>query len=169
MPYLARAMGYEERVDWRWVRGTNVNARIKNCEAYASVMVPNPGLPFYRASITGNLLTIECTGAPDDQDERMVDQACRLLGIRYGLISEIRRKEQDFAKIAPIPEDQRRNFIYWASTVKGRAYQLGRYATWRPRLMMDDLIKDVRLVGQWIQSPSRLYDQEEHERRAQRA
>jgi hypothetical protein len=72
---------------------------------------------------------------------------------------------QSYAKIAPMDETLRRNFIYWASTVTGRAYQLGRFATWRPRLLLDDLVHDVRLIEGWATSPSSSYDQQLHERR----
>jgi hypothetical protein len=48
-------------------------------------------------------------------------------------------------KILPIDEDIRRRFIMWASDNFG-IYSLGRFATWRPGLQLDDLVNDVRVI-----------------------
>ena len=153
----------------RAVHGSTVLARVKDCDSYVTLQVPDPNVPFYRCSITGDLLIVEFANTDDrsmDYDaEREAKRAALLMGIRQGHVHLVRRREMQYAKMVPIHEPTRRNFIYWASTIKGRAYQLGRYATWRPRLQLDDLVKDVRLIEGWIKSPSALYDMEEHERR----
>jgi hypothetical protein len=166
MPVLAKAMGYRD-LGWKWIDGTNIVARLPKCEAYCSVVVPNPALPFYRASITGDQLIIELSRGENGQDREpaaVIAAACSLLGIQqepfsYDIVA------QSYAKIAPIDEGERRNFIYYASTVTGRAYQLGRFATWRPRLLLDDLVQDVRIIEGWINSSSASYDQQLHERK----
>jgi hypothetical protein len=164
MPALAKIMGYRD-LGWKWIDGQNIVSTVKQCDAYCTVMVPNPDVPFYRATITGDQLVVECAfqsqfGSP----EKIIYKACELLGLRERT-EDYRVVKQSYAKIAPIDEAERRNFIYWASTVTGRAYQLGRFATWRPKLLLDDLVHDVRLIESWITSPSSSYDQQYHERR----
>jgi hypothetical protein len=167
MPTLAKLMNYPEPIEFVWVRGISVLATIEDCEAYASVIVPDPHVPFYRASITGDRLIVELADKyPNDINSgETAYMAAMFLGVDRSRVHGVTARETDYAKIAPIPEAQRRNFIYWASTIKGRAYQLGRYATWRPGLQLDDLVKDIRIIEGWINSPSPAYDMEEHERR----
>ena len=160
MPVLAKKLGHPD-LGWHWVGGMNITARLKSTEAYVSVMVPDPRVAFYRASITGDLLIIEFTGdgsarAGADPESQIVE-ACLFLGITRDVFYDIKVSGQRYAKIAPIDEDDRKNFIYWASVELGRCYQLGRYATWRPRLLLDDLVKDVRLIEGWMTSKSSTY------------
>jgi hypothetical protein len=164
MPSLAKAMGYRD-LGWKWIDGKNIVATLRNCEAYVSVMAPNPSVPFTRASITGDQLIIELsrTGEVRDPDD-VLNKACQMLGVLQ-TVSSYEIVDQHYAKIAPINEEDRRNFIYHASTETGRAYQLGRFATWRPRLLADDLVQDVRIIEGWINSGSSTYDQQLHERR----
>jgi hypothetical protein len=164
MPSLAKRLGYKD-LGWKWIDGQCLVTRVKGCDAYVSVMVPDPNVPFSRATITGDQLIVELGGQDHIGDPaKIVYKACELLGVRercedYALV------DQAYAKIAPIDEGERRNFIYYASTITGRAYQLGRFATWRPRLLLDDLVHDVRLIEGWVTSPSPAYDQQLHERK----
>jgi hypothetical protein len=163
MPSLARTLGYRE-LGWKWIDGKNLVTRVKGCEAYVSIMVPDPNVPFSRATITGDQLIVELAGGEFSNPERIVYKACLLLGITERC-DDVQVVDQSYAKIAPIDEGERRNFIYWASTITGRAYQLGRFATWRPRLLLDDLVHDVRLIEGWAISPSPAYDQQLHHRK----
>jgi hypothetical protein len=165
MPVLARKMGHRD-LGWRWLDGVNVVARVEGCSAYASVMVPDPDIPFHRASITRDELIIESTQMPTGQEELIIGTACRLLGIDSDDVHHHRTVFQPYAKIAPIDEGDRRNFIYYASTITNTAYQLGRFATWRPGLLLDDVVQDVRIIERWMTSLSSSYDQQRHERRA---
>jgi hypothetical protein len=165
MPALAKAMGHRD-LGWKWLNGMNISTRVKKCEAYCTVYVPNPDVSFYRATITGDQLIIEFAFQDELFNIRsIIHQACEMLGIKERC-DDYKLSDQDYAKIAPIDEAERRNFIYWASTVTGRAYQLGRFATWRPRLLLDDLVKDVRTIEGWMTSPSSSYDQQLHERQS---
>ena len=162
MPVLANRLKHRD-LGWRWKNGKNISSRLSHTEAYVSVMVPDPDVLFYRASVTGDLLIVEVP-ATEDLSPKMVDdlliQACLLLGVESNHCRSINVTVQTYAKIVPIDEDDRKNFIYWASTELGRAYQLGRYATWRPRLLLDDLVHDVRLIEGWMTSGSSNYTQQ---------
>jgi hypothetical protein len=148
---------YKERVDFQHRRGVNVRARIEDCDAYVSLYVPDPTKLFSRISITGDELIVECPSASSTwsrtvlaQTNAVACEAARYVGITTDRLKDISSHEQSYQKILPIDERQRKDFIHWASVVKGKAFSLGRFATWRPGLLADDLIKDVRLIDSWI-------------------
>jgi hypothetical protein len=170
MPSLMSALSYPGRVGLNFsaTDGWVVTATIANCDAYVSAYVPDPDYPFTRISITGDQLIVEGSGPPPRRSyEELAMAAAGLLGINksWGALTDVEMKEQRYAKIVPIDEAKRREFIFWASTLQGRAFSLGRFATWRPRLLADDLVKDIRLIDGWIRSGSPGYDMEKHERR----
>lgn len=168
MPSLMRALLYEPRPTFLFRKGVNFTATIRDCDAYASIYIPNPDLPFSRVSITGDQLIIECHGSSRSEfttdGEEVVKEAVKLLGISPLSISHISLHDQTYAKILPIDEGERRTFIHWASTLRGRAFSLGRFATWRPGLLLDDLIQDVRVIEGLMNSNSPGYDAERIER-----
>lgn len=147
---------------FHWVSGTNVRATIDGCDAYASLYTPDPRLHFSRLSITGDELIAEVPGLlrPNTGAREVVDQARKLLGLEANDVKSWSVHDQPYAKINPIPEDERRKFIFWASTIKGRAFSLGRFATWRPGLLADDLVNDVRIIERLMLSKSPGYDAE---------
>ncbi len=125
---------------------------------------------FNRVSLTGNVMTVEVSlphiGTPQDvmtymksiQDSdrerrELIRNALYVLGIDKAVISDERWSVQRYAKILPIPENERKQFIYWA-TDKFNLYSLGRFATWRPGLLMDDVVNDVRVIRRIINNGS---------------
>lgn len=150
MPMLMRALAYPEMANFTHSPGTNLRARIKDCDAYVSILVPDPRLPFSRISITGDEVIAECPQQAIDLRGTMMGVA-GLLGIPYDQLYDLSRHEQKYAKINPIPDEIRRDFIYWATT-EHNIYSLGRFATWRPGLLMDSLINDIRLIDNWVTS-----------------
>ena len=59
-------------------------------------------------------------------------------------------KEQKYAKILPIDNRERKRFIAWATDTHN-IYSLGRFATWRPGLLLDDLVHDVRVIQRIVE------------------
>lgn len=175
MPALMRRLAYQRReeFDFNFRHGVNLLARIKDCDAYVSVYVPSPHHPFSRLSICGDELIAECPnigmpGHPAVERQLYHDLLPKLeevIGVRQERITDLRVVWQSYAKIDPVDEGDRRRFIYWASVERNRAFSLGRFATWRPGLLADDLVKDIRLIDGWIRSSSSAYDMEKHERR----
>lgn len=146
------------------VCGFNIRTQLIETEAYVSLYVPDPSRMFNRVSITGDELIMEYA-FPDTTKETVgemaelvkksmshqVSDALEMLGFSHpSLFGEPVLTMQPYSKILPISEVERRRFIHWASSVAGKAYQLGRYATWRPGLLVDDLVKDIRLIDHWI-------------------
>jgi len=175
MPNLMAALDYapyrEGRIDFGWVGGVNVRARIVDCDAYVSVYVPDPSFPFSRVSVTGDELIVEMPNqglAGVDPHHTANAAAHLILGIRPYMVEDVKVYEQPYAKIVPIDEDERREFMFWASTIRRRSFSLGRFATWRPSLLADDLVKDVKVIERLMNSRSSGYDAEKLEREAGR-
>lgn len=162
MPTLMKKLNYPniENVTFNFSSGFNVRATIDQCDAYVSLLVPDPSLPFSRISITGNEIIIECPNLSVYVKEKFglecVSLACTLCGINNNKIStdSIVVKEQRYAKINQIDDDIRKDFIFWATDNFG-IFSLGRFATWRPGLLLDDLIKDIRLIDKWMDKKDR--------------
>lgn len=157
MPTLMELLDYPGRraVEFKWRNGVNIKAKVDDCDAYVSLMVPDPHYPFSRISLTGDELIIECHGMPALNDvKEIVHQACDLLGIDWLEVSAAAAFPAQYAKIVPIDDDIRRDFIHWASAERN-VFSLGRFATWRPGLLLDDLVNDIRLIEGWINRPNR--------------
>jgi hypothetical protein len=148
MPDLLAAVGYDRKIDFRYRHGWVVTARVDRGDAFATLYVPNPSIPFHRASITGDELSVETLVEPRRPDV-LAEEAAELLGVAIDRKS-VAVSEQRYAKIAAIDNDERRRAIHEVSTKRGIAFALGRFATWRPGLMTEDLIKDVNLINGWI-------------------
>jgi hypothetical protein len=155
MPVLMDKLNYPgPRPKFRHVDGVNIRAKVKNCEAHVTLYVPDPEVDYSRVTLTGDELILEFPGSSlEDFDgfyDVWVHHACDALGIKRSDVEKLRVIPQKYAKIDSIDEEQRRTFIFWSSTLQGMAYSLGRFACWRPGLMLDHLVKDVRLIESWI-------------------
>ena len=147
MPTLMNILGYADLIpqvpDFQYRSGNVIRARIKNCDAYVSMYVPNPNIPVSRISITGDELIVESTGSV------CLSASARFFGIEPEDLYDIKISNQKYAKILPIQDKIRKDFMHWATDKYG-IYSLGRYATWRPGLLLDDLVKDIQLIDKWI-------------------
>jgi hypothetical protein len=150
LPSLLLAVGYDREIGFsdRYRHGWVVSARVLDSDAFATLVIPNPSIPFYRASITVDELIVEAIAEPR-RPEVVAEEAAELLGVRIDRGSTA-LKRQPYAKILPINDRERRRAIHDVSAKRGIAYSLGRFATWRPGLMTEDLIKDVNIINGWI-------------------
>lgn len=157
MPSLMRLLGYDKVINFKSVPGINIKANVPDCDAYISVSIPDPDVPISRISLTGNELIVECPNIEGPSENGRNDILCyamKAVGLEKCWVRDVRVRKQQYSKILPIDEDARREFIYWASH-EHNIYSLGRYATWRPKLLLDDLVKDIRLIEGWIQRADR--------------
>ena len=165
MPVLMKALGYlHDQTIFKYREGYSIRAKVRDCEAYVSLLIPDPKWDFSRISITGDELIIE---VPIEREmsqtyaELLASHAIKLLGVDDDRIEEIKIKKQSFAKIVPIDDNIRKEFMHWA-TDEHNIYSLGRFATWRPGLLLDDLIKDIRLINGWVKKGANKYDLAKH-------
>lgn len=162
MPLLMSLLQYEDKPEFGFIDGFTVNVDLPDCDVCATLYFPSPSTDFYRASITRSKLTLEyCnTGkykAPtyeayaNDKELAIIDikEALMKFGFRLGTSDvaqmHINVKRQAYTKIKPIDERARKRFIMWASD-RFNIYSLGRFATWRPGLLMDDVVNDIRVI-----------------------
>lgn len=152
MPALMALLDYPhaKEAQFNSTPAVNIRATILNCEAYVSLMVPDPKYPFSRISVTGDELIVECPNKRRDNLDisNIASDALQLLGIDNGM-RDVNANESRYAKITPIDERIRRDFLHWA-TDKFNIFSLGRFACWRSGLLLDDLVSDVRKIEGWI-------------------
>lgn len=157
MPTLAGLLGYKfYKSQFENRAGTVITAIVPNANVYATLYFPDHKRPYYRASITGDKLIIEYSGDKTPNAMRDLFEVLYHFGMDHQSVmntKEITLKEQRYAKILPIDEGERRRFIMWASD-KFSIYSLGRFATWRPGLLMDDVVQDVRVIQQIVANGS---------------
>lgn len=161
MPALMRLLNYPTPVDFKFVEGANLTFKALNADAYASLYIPDPEEHFNRISITGDEVIAEYA-FPDNfpgnhinnlmEDKKFLGYEAAQVANRLGVAWEqdtTKMTPQRYAKIQPISDIERKKFMAWA-TDNHNIFSLGRYATWRPGLLLDDLVHDIRQIEKWI-------------------
>ena len=161
MPVLMDALAWPNIEPFRFRNGHTIALDVPGADAYFSLYIPAPGNPASRVSMTGSRLVIEIP----DHDNCMTDEflnttvqnVCFMIGVDFNSLSgmDVDLRRNHILKILPYDEEDRRRFIRWASEEHG-IYSLGRYATWRPGLVLDALPKDVRAIKALITTDSQL-------------
>jgi protoporphyrinogen oxidase len=144
--------------------GTVIRAKLpEEWDVYATLYFPDSSFLPYRASITGNELIIEIVEESENLSEDKAYAIAQYVTSAFGIGPEVLEKQvavkkQRFAKILNIDERERKEFIIWA-TEKWGIYSLGRFATWRPGLLLDDVVHDVRVIQQIMKGDnSKIYE-----------
>lgn len=144
-----------ERPEFRSLSGWTVTVPILDCDMFVTKYLTRPTCSPYRISITGNQLIVEGAGEapPLAIADTIAHKAMMELGIDaqdIGGIPELHKSR--YAKIAKLSSADRRKaqqFMFWATT-EHNIYSLGRFATWRAGLLLDDLVNDVLMIERWI-------------------
>jgi hypothetical protein len=157
MPALMDLLDYPgERPAFVSVPGWTVTATVADCDMFVTRYLTKPNQSPYRISITGDQLIVEGSGmlptAPTP--EGIAWKAGLELGVAPSSISGCVAHESRYMKIGRLSASDRNlasSFMFWA-TAEHNVYSLGRFATWRAGLLMDDLVQDVRKIEGWINS-----------------
>lgn len=142
--------------------GFSVHFDIRDCDAHVTCYIPHRAEKPYRASITDNKVIVEYAFDRNEMnDDAIMEDATEIAEAYLGIVPSdvegpITIHPSQYAKIAPIDETIRRNFILWAS-LQHNVYSLGRFATWRPGLLMDDVVNDIRVIER-LMSGNHLYE-----------
>jgi len=123
---------------------------LKKCNSYCTIYYPDPSLSTYRASITGDFLIIESI---DKLTQDELYKICDSFGIIYTrqFDNHIKNHMQEVGKIEEIDENFRKNIITQL-TLKHNIYSLGRLATWRPKVVLDEVYEDIYHIDRMLDS-----------------
>jgi hypothetical protein len=152
MPIMMKLASWSPAIEFKfktiWSAWCEVTEPVM--DLYQTIYYPDPELPYYRASITGNKIVVEFNAEPKAV-ETCFDSILNDFGILYGpahSFRDIKIKEQKYGKLLPIDDSARRRFIV-AMTDEYRIYSIGRFATWR-QILMDDVVSDAARLDKWI-------------------
>lgn len=124
--------------------------KIPDCDAHATIYYPKLSASIYRATLSGPKLIVESTQKITNSE---IIDVFRSLGLpeQSMMYNAQLDMPQNIGKIYPIPNKIRSQFILGA-TLKYNVYSLGRFATWRPEVLLDDVLNDIfvirRLIGE---------------------
>lgn len=153
MPSLMKIVGWDNFPAFEFRPIWSVRATILTpvTDLYQTIYYPWEGVqtPFYRASLTGGIVTIEYMGDKPETPEADVDHVLWDFGLRQFTFSNVLMKEQFYGKILPTDEKIRRTFIL-GMTDTYNLYSVGRFATWR-QILLDDVVNDVNVVARFIE------------------
>lgn len=170
MPVLMALLGYKTNEEFKSIAGYTCSVNLRKTDLCATIYFPGQEFLAYRASITENRLIIEYSFPNISEEEAKivinglskeingeVERVLDYFGMDFTFIEDVPIiKQQKYAKIVPIDNDARKRFILWASE-HHNIYSFGRFATWRPGLLMDDLVNDLRVI-QKIANGATSYD-----------
>lgn len=168
MPALMGILGWDEKPEFSYVGGEVITCELPEEEVNACVTVylPSPEVLPYRVSITDRKLIIEVSHATTENSpltptgvEHCIRDGLQALGLGHLFADAMAKhtvKQMKYAKITPIDESVRKRFIMWASS-EHQVYSLGRFATWRPGLLLDDIVNDVRVIQRIAQNAGETY------------
>lgn len=115
--------------------------------AFQTIYFPELHLDAYRANLEENRLLIESLTELDDGELHLILSIFGLTNITI-ISKEVHR--QPFGKIIGISDSQRKgNMLYL--TENHNIYSLGRYATWRNGVEIDDVMKDLKKIKNFIE------------------
>lgn len=167
MPLLMELLSYEDsELQFNHSNGLVIQVHLPiDTDVCATIYYPDPGFDVSRATMTGSLLQIECPvrwagpnlDAVVDSWQGNADVTWNSVVLPvltdFNLESVARQqftiKRQGYAKILPVDDRARKRFIMWATDQWG-IYSLGRYACWRPGLLLDDVFHDTMTIQRML-------------------
>lgn len=151
IPVMSRILKLDSPVGPSAARPVYVQRwRIKNCDLNVSMYYPDEKFLVYRASVLGDLLTIESVREPDDKMEARFNilEVQKSLGICDSDLTFIDDGKQIGKLNYNISEEARKNWIL-NLTINHGIYSLGRFAVWKA-ILQDDVCQDVESIRGWI-------------------
>lgn len=122
---------------------------IPDCNSHCTIYYPDPKTNVYRASICGDTLITEGVQDLNYNDFNRVYESMGL-SIKDRHNGHIKPHKQKFGKIIPIDEEKRKRIITQLTLGFG-IYSLGRFATWRPKVILDDVLEDIFVIRRLIE------------------
>lgn len=144
MPVMMKLFDWPEQPAFNYRKIWSSRFKLPECHVHQTVYYPSSEFPFYRASITGDILMVEYIEQVTNAHSVMwASLILEHMGIP--VVPEfISLNEQAYGKIVSSHPDICRRFILFL-TDRHRIYSLGRFATWR-QLLLDDVVNDVFVI-----------------------
>lgn len=128
---------------------------VDNCDVYQTIYYPDPDIPLYRASLTGNMLIVEyidyefvehCKLPTIALDSVAITKNIVLpsFGIDKEMISVLDCSHKSDGKIRPIDDVKRKRIIH-ELTINENIFSLGRLAIWKG-VLLDDVFHDIQVI-----------------------
>lgn len=162
MPLLMGILGYQPLPLFTSVHGWTATAKLSSTNFCGTLYLPSKEDQPYRVSVTNDRLIVEyafphmssdqaakamkwVSDYPANQQKHL-HEILQMIGMDSSfIVGKPEFKPQPYAKILPISDTERKRFILWASE-EHNIYSFGRFATWRPGLLLDDLVEDLRVI-----------------------
>lgn len=124
--------------------------RLPGVDLHQTIYYPGGETEAYRASITGDVLIVECVNTVAGDFDFSLAAIVEDFGLPFAPndVELIDKKVQKYGKIVDIDSSARRNLLR-ELTDRGRIYSLGRFATWR-NILLDDVAKDIEVIRNMI-------------------
>lgn len=152
MGTLMRILDYQPRSSFGYRHGWVVKGEIAvESDMCATIYYPDPAVPIVRATLTGEAIQVELVEEFDQSAwgvDRLMEEVLRDFGLE-GCFYVAEMVPQRYAKIVSLPERERKKFVMWATDEFG-VYSLGRYAVWKPGLLLDDVFGDCQKIMSMI-------------------
>ena len=146
LPTLIDIIGVDTSLEFtHWSTVTYV-AHVAEADAHLTVYFPEIDFPPYRATLTGDRLSVECMCHPGPAALNTVADA---LGLPRTLDWDAPEQSDGYGKILPVADDRERRALILEATLHHNVYCLGRFGTWR-NLLLDDLPHDVDIIRSLI-------------------
>lgn len=126
--------------------------KMPEANVHQTIYYPDPDMFVYRASMVGDLLIIESMRSTISDEEKLsVWHSFGLNGSEYTLIDDMNDLKKEQGKLSSIDDFARKNFMLNLSTDLN-VWSLGRYACWRPSVLLDDVYDDILKIRAMIGS-----------------
>jgi hypothetical protein len=143
MDMMMGLVRYHDQPEFKYLPIWSIKTKVsKPCNLYQTIYYPGSE-PYYRCSITGDDLIIECIEPTQAVAEDICNKVLEDFGI-YGGVGKVEVKHQKYGKLLPIDDGIRKRFILHLTEEYG-IYSLGRFATWR-QILLDDVVNDVNVI-----------------------
>lgn len=162
MPYMMDVFQWKDKPDFKMLEGWTLKCEVQSsiqCNLNATLYFPG-NEPFYRVSVTGRSIMIEGLGKPIGDQQEILLKSLVSMGLDSCYIENVRMKQTKYQKISELTSEEResaKRFVMWLSD-KHNIHSLGRFATWRPKLLLDDIPNDVQVIARLIDGHSN-YDE----------
>lgn len=154
VPFMAKILGLESPVSFSAGRRVWVERyRVKNCNLNVSMYYPDDRISVYRASIMGNLLSIEMISETTSPEmRRNMIEVMSSLGINEEDLTYVDGGSQ-LGKLDYNLNDKIRKDWILKLTLDYGIYSLGRFAIWK-NVLQDDVYEDALRIRGWVASGS---------------